>query len=252
MEQQKYDFPTELLDLPSKGLVYPKDHPLSSGTIEIKYMTAKEEDILSNQNLIKKGVVLDKLFESIIVDKSINPNDITIGDKNAIIVATRLLGYGHEYKMSFYSSKLTKSVETIIDLSEIKTKDVDFSLFKNANEFEFTTPLGKNKIKFKLLTHGDENAIEKDITALERLGKDVSADITTRLRYMIISVDGKSEVSHINRFVNGMLAKDSRTFRNYIKSISPDMDMTFTYTHDDGETEALPITLGVNFFWPTE
>ena len=252
MEQQKYDFPTELLDLPSKGLIYPKDHPLSSGTIEIKYMTAKEEDILSNQNLIKKGVVLDKLFESIIVDKSINPNDITIGDKNAIIVATRLLGYGHEYKMSFYSSKLTKSVETIIDLSEIKTKDVDFSLFKNANEFEFTTPLGKNKIKFKLLTHGDENAIEKDITALERLGKDVSADITTRLRYMIISVDGNSEVSHINRFVNGMLAKDSRTFRNYIKSISPDMDMTFTYTHDDGETEALPITLGVNFFWPTE
>jgi hypothetical protein len=252
MEHQKYDFPTELLDLPSKGLVYPKDHPLSSGTIEIKYMTAKEEDILSNQNLIKKGVVLDKLFESIIVDKSINPNDITIGDKNAIIVATRLLGYGHEYKMSFYSSKLTKSVETIIDLSEIKTKDVDFSLFKNANEFEFTTPLGKNKIKFKLLTHGDENAIEKDITALERLGKDVSADITTRLRYMIISVDGKSEVSHINRFVNGMLAKDSRTFRNYIKSISPDMDMTFTYTHDDGETEALPITLGVGFFWPTE
>jgi hypothetical protein len=252
MEQQKYDFPTEVLDLPSKGLVYPKDHPLSNGTIEIKYMTAKEEDILSNQNLIKKGIVLDKLFESIIVDKSINPNDITIGDKNAIIVATRLLGYGHEYKMSFYSSKLTKSVETIIDLSEIKTKDVDFSLFKNANEFEFTTPLGKNKIKFKLLTHGDENAIEKDITALERLGKDVSADITTRLRYMIISVDGKSEVSHINRFVNGMLAKDSRTFRNYIKSISPDMDMTFTYTHDDGETEALPITLGVNFFWPTE
>jgi hypothetical protein len=147
---------------------------------------------------------------------------------------------------------LGKSIETTVDLSEIKTKEVDFSIFKNANEFEFTTPLGKNKIKFKLLTHGDENAIEKDITALERLGKDVSADITTRLRYMIISVDGKSEVSHINRFVNGMLAKDSRTFRNYIKSISPDMDMTFTYTHDDGETEALPITLGVNFFWPTE
>ena len=252
MEQQKYDFPTELLDLPSKGLVYPKDHPLSSGTIEIKYMTAKEEDILSNQNLIKKGVVLDKLFESIIVDKSINPNDITIGDKNAIILATRLLGYGHEYKMSFYSSKLLKSIETTIDLSEIKTKEVDFSIFKNENEFEFTTPLGKNKVKFKLLTHGDENAIDKDIAALERLGKDVSADITTRLRYMIISVDGKSEISHITRYINGMLAKDSRAFRNYVKSMSPDMDMTFTYTYDDGETEALPVTLGVGFFWPSE
>ncbi len=252
MEQQKYDFPTEVLDLPSKGLIYPKEHALSKGTIEIKYMTAKEEDILSNQNLIKKGIVLDKLFESIIVDKSINPNDIVIGDKNAIILATRLLGYGHEYKMSFYSSKLGKSIETTVDLSEIKTKEVDFSIFKNANEFEFTTPLGKNKIKFKLLTHGDEGAIEKDITALERLGKDVSADITTRLRYMITSVDGNTEVSHINRYINGMLARDSRTFRNYVKSMSPDMDMTFTYTYDDGDTEDLPVTLGVNFFWPSE
>jgi len=215
-------------------------------------MTAKEEDILSNQNLIKKGVVLDKLFESIIVDKSVNPNDIVIGDKNAIILATRLLGYGHEYKMSFYSSKLLKSIETTIDLSEIKTKEVDFSIFKNENEFEFTTPLGKNKVKFKLLTHGDENAIDKDIAALERLGKDVSADITTRLRYMIISVDGKSEVSHITRYINGMLARDSKSFRNYVKSMSPDMDMTFTYTYDDGETEALPVTLGVGFFWPSE
>jgi hypothetical protein len=112
--------------------------------------------------------------------------------------------------------------------------------------------LGKNKIKFKLLTHGDENAIDKDIAALERLGKDISADITTRLRYMIISVDGKSEISHITRYINGMLARDSKSFRNYVKSISPDMDMTFTYIYDDGETEALPITLGVNFFWPSE
>jgi hypothetical protein len=252
MEQQKYDFPTEVLDLPSKGLIYPKEHPLSKGTIEIKYMTAKEEDILSNQNLIKKGVVLDKLFESIIVDKKISPNDIVIGDKNAIILATRLLGYGPEYKMSFYSSKLGTSVDTVVDLSEVKTKDVDFSLFSNKNEFDFETPIGKNKIKFKLLTHGDELAIEKDITALERFNKDSSADITTRLRYMITSVDGNSDVGAINRYINGMLARDSRAFRNYVKSISPDMDMNFTHTYDDGETEALPITMGVNFFWPSE
>lgn len=252
MEQQKYDFPTEVLELPSKGLVYPKDHPLASGTIEIKYMTAKEEDILSNQNLIKKGVVLDKLFESIIVDKRISPNDIIIGDKNAIILATRLLGYGPEYKMSFYSSKLGSTIDTVVDLSTVKTKEVDFGLFNHKNEFEFETPSQKNKIKFKLLTHGDELAIEKDITALERLGKDVSADITTRLRYMILSVDGNSDLSTINRYINGMLARDSRTFRNYVKSISPDMDMNFTYTYDDGEEDILPITMGVNFFWPSE
>lgn len=252
MEQQKYDFPTEVLELPSKGLVYPKEHPLASGTIEIKYMTAKEEDILSNQNLIKKGVVLDKLFESIIVDKRISPNDIIIGDKNAIILATRLLGYGPEYKMSFYSSKLGSTIDTVVDLSTVKTKEVDFGLFNHKNEFEFETPSQKNKIKFKLLTHGDELAIERDITALERLGKDVSADITTRLRYMILSIDGNSDLSTINRYINGMLARDSRAFRNYVKSISPDMDMNFTYTYDDGEEDILPITMGVNFFWPSE
>jgi hypothetical protein len=251
MEEQKYDFPTEVLDLPSKGLIYTSDNPLASGRITIKYMTAKEEDILSSQNLIKKGIVLDKLFESIIVDK-IDVKDIVIGDKNAIILATRLLGYGPDYKMSFYSSKLGNSIECSVDLSKVETKEVDFSKFKNKNEFDYETPIGKNKIKFKLLTHGDEINIERDITALEKYNKDVSSDITTRLRYMILEVDGKSDVGTINKFVNGMLARDSRSFREYVKSISPDMDMKYTHIHEDGEEEIVPITMGVNFFWPSE
>jgi hypothetical protein len=251
MTEQTYDFPTEVLDLPSKGLVYPKDHPLASGRITIKYMTAKEEDILSNQNLIKKGIVLDKLFESIIVDK-IDIKDIVIGDKNAIILATRLLGYGPDYQMKFYSGITGESINTVVDLSKVQTKEVDFSLFKNKNEFEFTTPLGKNKLTFKLLTHGDELAVERDIAALQKLNKDTAADITTRLRYMITSVDGKNDVASINKYINGMLARDSRAFRDYVKVMSPDMDMTFEYTHSTGEKEALPITMGVSFFWPSE
>jgi hypothetical protein len=251
MTEQKYDFPTEVLDLPSKGLVYPKDHPLASGRITIKYMTAKEEDILSNQNLIKKGIVLDKLFESIIVDK-IDPKDIVIGDKNAIILATRLLGYGADYTMKFYSGVIGDTIQTVVDLSKVQTKEVDFSLFKNKNEFEFITPLGKNKLTFKLLTHGDELAVEKDIEALKKLNKDGSFEITTRLRYMITSVDGSSDISSINKYITGMLARDSKALRDYVKSISPDMDMTFEYTHSTGEKEALPITMGVNFFWPSE
>lgn len=251
MSENKYDFPTEILDLPSKGLVYPKDHPLSKGTIEIKYMTAKEEDILSSQNLIKKGIVLDKLFESIIVE-DVNIDDIVIGDKNAIILATRLLGYGPEYNIQFYSSLKGDNLKTTIDLSKVQTKEVDFSTFQNKNEFEFITPLGKNKVTFKLLTHGDEKAIDKDIQALAKLSKDSASDITTRLRYMIKSVDGKNDIGEINRFVNSMLARDSRALREYVKGISPDMDMTFVYTHEDGEEESLPITLGVNFFWPSE
>lgn len=251
MAEHQYDFPTEVLDLPSKGLVYPKDHPLSSGQITIKYMTAKEEDILSNQNLIRKGIVLDKLFESIIIDK-VDPKDIIIGDKNAIILATRVLGYGPRYDIKFYSSVIGDTLETSIDLTKVNTKEVDFSIFNNKNEFEFVTPIGKNKLTFKLLTHGDELNIEKDIEALQKMNKEGSFEITTRLRYMIKSVDGNSDVSTINRYINGMLARDSKSFREYVRSISPDMNMTFEYTHSNGEVEALPITMGVNFFWPSE
>ncbi len=250
MQEKQYDFPTEVLDLPSEGKVYPKDHPLASGRITIKLMTAKEEDILSSTNLIKKGIVLDKLFESIIVDK-INIDDIIIGDKNAIILATRVLGYGPEYEFSFFSSKKGDTITTVADLTQVKTKEIDYSLFNNKNEFEFTTPLGKNKITFKLLTHGDEREIEKEINALQKLNKDVSYDITTRLRYMIKSVDGNSDVGHINKFINGLRALDSRAFREYVKKISPDMDMNIKHVHEDGEVEEAPITLGIGFFWPS-
>jgi hypothetical protein len=250
MNEKQYDFPTEVLDLPSEGKVYPKDNPLSSGRITIKLMTAKEEDILSSTNLIKKGIVLDKLFESILVD-NVNPNDIIIGDKNAILLATRVLGYGPDYDFSFYSYKLGENIDIKSDLTQVKTKEVDISLFNNKNELEYVTPTGKNKIVFKLLTHGDEREIEREIEALKKLNKDLSSDVTTRLRYMIKSVDGNAEVGHITRFVNNMRALDSRAFRDYVKSISPDMDMKVQYTHADGEVEEAPIALGVNFFWPT-
>ena len=78
----QYEFATEIVSLPSQGKCYPETNPLSSGNIELKYMTAREEEILTSQSLIKKGVVLDKLFEAIIVDKGVNPDDIILGDKN--------------------------------------------------------------------------------------------------------------------------------------------------------------------------
>jgi hypothetical protein len=251
MTEKTYDFPTEVLDLPSGGKIYPKESPLSSGQITIKYMTAKEEDILASTNLIRKGIVLDKLFESIIVD-NVNPNDNIIGDKNAIVLATRLLGYGADYPISFYSSKTGEQIDAVVDLSKVQTKEVDTSIFNNKNEFEFTLPSNGKKITFKLLTHGDELAIQKDIDALEKLNKDSSFEITTRLRYMIKSVDGNNDISAISKFVNGMLAKDSKAFRNYVKSISPDIDMVFTHIYEDGQTEVVPITMGVGFFWPSE
>ena len=96
MSESKFKFPTEVIDLPSKGVLYPKDNPLSSGKIEMKYMTAREEDILTNQNYIKNGTVIDELLKALIVSK-INYNDLITGDKNAIMLAARVLGYGKDY-----------------------------------------------------------------------------------------------------------------------------------------------------------
>ena len=253
VENKKYDFPTEVITLPSEGKCYPEDHPLSSGELEIKYMTAKEEEILASQNLISKGVVLDKLFESIIADKKINIDDIIIGDKNAIVLATRILGYGPEYKIQVPS--IEGQTELQIDLSKVQTKDVDLDKLNRENIYEWVTPVGKNVIKWKMLTHGDEKMIDTDVRAMNRLNKDgASAELTTRYRYMIKSVDGKEDTKSIVDFVNNkFLARDTRAFRTHIKELQPDMKMEFEYDNPNtGEKEMTPIPMGVGFFWPSE
>ena len=252
-----YDFPTEVIELPSQGKVYPEGHPLSKGTVEIKYMTAKEEDILASQNLIRKGVVLDKLFESVVVGEGVNVGDIFVGDKNAILLATRILGYGADYEVEVTDPFTLEPQKVSIDLSKIQTKEVDFSNLNSENLYEFELPTLKKTIKFRLLTHKDETDINKDIQAMQRLsqkGEVASQDVSTRLRYMIQEVDGNTDRGFINNFVkNNLLARDSRALRNYVREISPDLDLTFEFTSDiTGETEALDIPFGAGFFYPTE
>ena len=253
----KYEFPVEVIDLPSHGKIYPKDHPLANGTIEIKYMTAQEEDILASQNLIRKGVVLDKLFESIVVQPDVDINDIFVGDKNAILLATRILGYGKDYQVETIDPFSGESQKVTIDLAKIQIKEIDESLLSSDNRYEFELPIAKKKIIFKLLTHKDEIDINAEIQALQRLSKNkdaVSHEVTTRLRYMIIEVDGNTEVGFINKWVtNQFLARDSRSLRNYVKKISPDVELTYMFTSDlTGESEELDIPIGVSFFYPSE
>lgn len=248
-----YDFPTEIISLPSQGKCYPSSNPLSKGTVEIKYMTAREEEILASQNLVRKGVVIDKLFESIIVDKDVNVDDIVLGDKNAILLATRVLGYGPEYKIEVTNS-LGEPQEVVVDLGKVQTKDIDLDTLSEDNKYEFTTPFGKNKLEFKILTHGDEKKIDADIKALQRLNKGVSAELTTRYRYMIISVDGESDTQTITNFINNkFITRDTKAFREYISKITPDVDMEFEFEDEEtGEVEVRAIPMGVGFFWPTE
>jgi hypothetical protein len=253
-----YDFPTEIIELPSKGKLYPQGHPLSKGTVEIKYMTAKEEDILASQNLIRKGVVLDKLFESVVVEQGLDIGDIFVGDKNAILLATRILGYGAEYEVEVVDPFTGENQKVSIDLSKIQIKEVDEELLSPSNSYDFELPTSKKQIKFRLLTHKDEQDINAEIQALNRLTKGndsaVSQELSTRLRYMIQEVDGNTDRGFINNWVkNSLLARDSRALRNYIQEISPDLDLKYEFTSDiTGETEALDIPFGAGFFYPSE
>jgi hypothetical protein len=250
--QKSYPFPTEVISLPSKGLCYPESSPLSKGEITIKLMTAKEEDILTSTNLIRKGIQLDKLLESIVVEPGVHINDLLVGDKNAILVTSRMLAFGPDYQIVIKDKPSGEDMETNVDLSKIKIKEIDETLINRQNEYDFILPVSKTPIKFKLLTHGDELAINKDIEASEKIIKQGN-EITARYRRVIVEVNGNRDLGFISNFVsNQLLAGDSRGLRKYMKSITPDLDLTLEFTHSDGETEALRIPFGVDFFYPAE
>jgi hypothetical protein len=240
-------FPTEVVDLPSKGLLYPKESALSSGKIEIKYMTAKEEDILTSVNLIQKGVVIEKLLESLIVDKSIKVSDLLIGDKNAVLIASRILAYGKEYEVEIEGRKVE------VDLTTLKDKFIDESIVTNgANEFEFELPATKRKLTFKFLTSGDEKEIDKEVEGYKKIGDGIGYELTTRLKHQIISIDGDAKKTSVQNFVdNEFLSRDSMAFRNYVNEIMPDVDMTSTYIDADGNEKEFTVPMTVSFLWPS-
>jgi len=246
MEEKKSLFPTEEVSLPSKGLIYPKENPLSFGTVEMKYMTAKEEDILTNDSYIKKGVVVDKLLQSLIVSP-INYNDLASGDKNALLIAARVLGYGKDYTFTI------NNVEHTIDLTELKDKELkeEHLIKPNHNEFSFTLPVLQKTITFKLLTHSDELKITEEIKGRKKL-KQETGELSTRLKYIIQSIDGDYERKTVREFVdNQLLARDSRALREYMKSISPDVELKFEYEDEDGEIQrGVNVPLNITFLWP--
>ena len=254
-EVKKSNFPTEIIPLPSRGLLYSEDHPLAEGVIEMKYMTAREEDILTSQNLIKQGVVLDKLMESLIITP-MNYGDLFIGDKNAVMFAARILGYGKEYTVEIDDpfSRGTKQKVTI-DLTQIEHKEGDYTLFENRkNEFDFELPQSRRVVTFRLLTHNMEKDIQTELKGMNKtqVRTGIDRELTTRLKNIITAVDGEGGRARVNSFVdNELFAIDSKALRSHIKKISPDLDMSFTFVSDmTGEVKEMDIPMGVSFFWP--
>ena len=241
----EFKIPTEQVTLPSKGLLYPKESPLAKGEIEMKYMTAKEEDILTNANYIRQGTVIDKLLQALIVTP-IDYNELLVGDKNAILIAARILGYGKDYTIEHNGKEYT------IDLTTMSEKKINNSLFKaGMNEFTFTLPKSENTVTFKLLSHGDEQKIEAEIKGLQKVNPNSVPEMTTRLKYMITSVNGDRDQKNIRDFIDTyLLAPDARSLRQYYATISPDIDMKFIPNDEDYTGEGIDIPISINFFWP--
>ena len=253
---QSFEYPSEVIDLPSQGWFYPQNSPLSRGKIDIKYMTAKEEDILTSQNLIKKGVVLDKLLEALIITPNVKMDDILVGDKNAIFIASRILAYGKDYGIKFKDPSTNEDVEDTIDLAKLEPKEFNFEQYeRGVNLFQFELPNSKRTVHYSLLTHGDEQAIDMEMKSMKKFSKNKNetTEITTRLKYVIKSLDGNEDRARIKSFVDKeLLARDSLALREHIRENTPDLDMTFNFESEEtGYTERMTIPLGVDFFYPS-
>ena len=259
-----YKFPTEIIELPSKGLIYPKDNPLSSGKIEMKYMTAKEEDILTTQSYIKDGTVLDRLFQSLIVSNGegqpIKYVDLIVGDKNAIMIAARILGYGKDYKVEINDPFSGKTQTDTIDLTQFENKEYDGSaqVELHKNEFEFELPQSDRKLTFSIITESKDRKVkhrlDEERKKNRKLKNETRSELTTRLKESIMSVDGYYDQKVIDNFVdNELFAQDSRALRTYMKNVSPDMDLEWEFISEEtGEGRFMSLPLDVTFFWPED
>ena len=251
---EKSKYPTVQVNLISEGVLYPENHPLSSGVVELKQVTAFQEDILSNESYIKKGTVLTKLLESLLINKKIKVTDFLVCDLNGIYITIRRMAYGDEYPVKVKCPSCQTENILKVDLSTIQPKPMDYSKFqKGVNAFEFELPTSKNRIAFKILTQKEDEIIESEIKALTRINKEKSADLTTRLKHVIISIDGEDDKGYIKKFIETeLLAKDSLALRRHIKEVSPEipMETSFSCPNCDYQDERMVVPLTLSFFWP--
>lgn len=243
----EYKFPTEAIDLPSEGKHYPEGSPLRSGKVDIKYMTAKEEDILTSTNLIQRGTVLDKLMESLIVTPGVKPDDLLLGDINAVMVASRILAYGKDYPIDVICGSCSAKFSYDVDLSKLEM----ITPTEEPVDGEYTTVLPTGvTVTFKLLLRSDEKKIREEIEALKKLTQ-VESESTIRLRYMITSVNGNRDPKIIREFSEAMIIRDVRALRENVRKVSPDVDFELVVPCQSCDhTIKVRMPIGANFFWP--
>lgn len=247
---KEQSYASEVVELPSRGLFYPPDHPLSKGTIELRPMTAKDEDILTTESYIRKGVVLDKLFQSLIITKGVSYDDILVADRDALMIAARAGAYGEIYSTTV-TTPSGKEVSVDIDLTTPKFLEIDETLITpGKNEFTFITPTSKDTIVFKLLTNGDQRAIDEALSKAKKVDQ-ADTQLTTRLAFMIQSINGNADRTRIRLYVRDMLAKDARALRAFIRKVQPGVDLSVELIDEETlEPFRGEVAFGLDFFWP--
>jgi hypothetical protein len=245
-QQIQLEVPFDEISLPSKGLLYPNQ----KSTVKVEYLTAADENILTSQNLIKNGKVLEVLLQRKIKDKDLPHSQLLVGDRNAIMIWLRATGYGEMYPIKLTDPETYEEFETEVDLSKLKSKELTAQPDENGL-FDFELPRSKKKIKFKLLTVGDETSIIKSSESREKAMKNgISNMLTYRLATQIKEIDGNSDPNFIQRFIQVMPALDSLKFREYSDSIEPGIDMEIELESPSGFPFKAQVPIGLNFFWP--
>ncbi len=247
------DIPTELVPLPSGGKVYPEESPLhKTGAVEIRPMTAREEDILTSRALIKKGTVMTELIRSCLIDKSIDPDSLVAGDRNALMVALRITGYGSDYSAEVDCPECKESSKQAFNLTELPVKEMKCEpISSGENLFEFELPYTKKKVKWKFLDGADEAQINKLQERSKKSGSKNTNMITLRYRFQIQAVDSITDKTKIQMFIRNMPAKDSRALRAHIDAAEPGVDMkAWMECPHCGEESEVRMPLGASFFWP--
>lgn len=248
------EIPVEVVPLPSAGMVYPPNSPLHMcETVEIKAMTAREEDILTNTAYMKKGTIISELIKSCLVNKNINPNDLLTGDRNALMVAIRITGYTADYDVEVTCNECNNKAQQSFNLGELPIKRLELSpVSPGMNLFEFTLPACKKTIRFKFLTGRDEEEIMSTSVKQKKLGIQAETTVTTSLLYSIVSIDGVDDRSKIANFVRMMPARDSLALRNYIRDHEPGIVMKQEITCPTcSHSEEVNMPIGVSFLWPS-
>ena len=250
-----FEIAAELVPLPSKGIIYSeKSNLYGKETLEIKPMTAKEEDILTSRAYIKKGTVLTKLMQSCLVNKNINPDDLIAGDRNALMVAIRITGYGPDYEVEVDCPACGEKNKSTFDLSKLPLKRLQIEPVQlGQNLFEIQLPVSKQNVKVKFLTGHDEREMMIIAERKKKSGIKSESSITDRLSRSIVSVGNITDRNKINMFVNNIPARDSLALRRFLDKNEPGIDMkswlTCDHCHEESEV-SLP--MGTTFFWPDE